>query len=153
MNSLDQVSSAPGLSPHPPSVASGQNYLSTCNQIWPSPMTGEKNIYELHSSLEMDLCLGTKNHKPHWQIRVHYQTLQQQAQAGGNCICNNKAVRATLGHLLCESIIITVYQQSGHGNEPMLPLADQNRDPSRSSWGQGWRPGAGGWGGGGLQEG
>lgn len=71
-------------------------------------MTGKKNIYELLSSLEMDLCLGTKNYKPHWQIRVHYQTLQQRAQPGGNCICNNKAVRDTLGHLLCESIIITV---------------------------------------------
>lgn len=71
-------------------------------------MTGKKNIYELLSSLEMDLCLRTKNYKPHWQIRVHYQALQQQAQPGGNCICNNKTVRDTLGHLLCESIIITV---------------------------------------------
>lgn len=88
---LGWVSSAPGLSPQPPSVASSQNCLSKCNQIWPSRMTGEKNIYELLSSLEMDLCLGTKSRKPHWQIRVHYQTLQQQAQPGGNCICNNKA--------------------------------------------------------------
>ena len=71
-------------------------------------MTGEENIYELVCSLEMDPCLGTQNHKPHWQIRVHYQTLWQQTQPSGNCICNKKAVRATSGHLLHESIIVKI---------------------------------------------
>lgn len=38
-------------------------------------------------------------------------------------------MRATLGHLLCESIIITVQQQSGRGNEPVLSMADESKTP------------------------
>ena len=38
-------------------------------------------------------------------------------------------MRATLGHLLCESIIITAQQQSGRGKEPVLSMADESKTP------------------------